>query len=264
MNSINETSAEKACDRKETVKLIMDYLHRTVMHHAQWFTEVEHQLGREKAREALGVVLDRSLPIQLKRLSRTLGFELRDGLPAPLLDLPDEKLAKLQEAVAVNWLVNDGVWFQALEFTRGMNDAKRVNDTCWARFSPFEAWSCKRLLGLGDRPGLQGLARALGVRVYATVNRQSIRWESPSSLMFEMNDCRVQSARKRKGLDDYPCKSGGLIEYTSFAETIDPRIRTECIGCPPDDHPDGWYCAWRFTIQQEGDVHVEGSSVDLS
>ena len=52
-----------------------------------------------------------------------------------------------------------------------------------------------------------------------------------------MNDCRVQAARKRKGLADYPCKSGGLVEYRSFAETIDPRIRTSCIACPPDDHP---------------------------
>ena len=52
-----------------------------------------------------------------------------------------------------------------------------------------------------------------------------------------MNNCRVQSARKRKGLDDYPCKSGGLVEYTSFVEAIDPRIKTECIGCSPDAHP---------------------------
>ena len=66
-----------------------------------------------------------------------------------------------------------------------------------------------------------------------------------------MNDCRVQSARKRKGLDDYPCKSGGLIEYTTFAESIDPRIKTECIGCPPDPHPDEWFCAWRFSIEEE-------------
>jgi hypothetical protein len=63
-----------------------------------------------------------------------------------------------------------------------------------------------------------------------------------------MNDCRVQSARKRKGLDDYPCKSAGIIEYSTFAAAIDTRIKTECIGCPPDKHPDEWYCAWKFSI----------------
>ncbi len=64
-----------------------------------------------------------------------------------------------------------------------------------------------------------------------------------------MNECRVQSARKRKGLDDYPCKSAGLVEYAYFARSIDDRIQTECIGCPPDPHPEDWYCAWRFTLR---------------
>ena len=34
----------------------------------------------------------------------------------------------------------------------------------------------------------------------------------------------------------------------SFRRTIDSRIETECIGCPPDKHPDDWFCAWKFTI----------------
>jgi len=63
-----------------------------------------------------------------------------------------------------------------------------------------------------------------------------------------MNDYRVQAARKRKGLTDYPCKSGGLVEYRAFAETIDSRIRTSRIACPPDDHPPEWFCTWRFTL----------------
>ena len=38
----------------------------------------------------------------------------------------------------------------------------------------------------------------------------------------------------------------GLVEYTSFAEIIDNGIKTKCIGCPPDKHPDEWFCAWKF------------------
>jgi hypothetical protein len=89
----------------------------------------------------------------------------------------------------------------------------------------------------------------LNFRIYAQVNTQSTVAEGPGSLVFQMNECRVQSARKRKGLDDYPCKSAGLVEYTYFARSIDDRIETECIGCPPDAHPDEWYCAWRFTLK---------------
>ena len=129
-------------------------------------------------------------------------------------------------------------------FKRG----KRCNDSCWAQFSPFEAASIKNFLNLGEQPGLEGLKRALGFRVYGTINVQSIVEVDDNSFIFQMNDCRVQSARKRKGLADYPCKSAGLVEYTYFARAIDKRITTECVGCPPDEHPEEWFCAWKFIL----------------
>ena len=234
--------------REDTARLVMDMFHRIIIHYALWFTEVRHQMGMEKALDTLKIASDRSIGIQMKRLSKVLGFQMKDGIPLSLLDMPKESLLELLHTVSVNWLANDGVWFQAVEFESGMNDAKRCNDSCWAHFSPFEAWSIKKYLDLPENPGLEGLKKALGFRLYARVNTQSFIDEGSDSFIFQMNECRVQYARKRKGLDDYPCKSGGLVEYTYFARSIDPRIKTECIGCPPDDHPDEWYCAWRFKI----------------
>ncbi len=240
----------EALPEEKIARLVMDFMHRTIIHYALWFTEIRHQLGMEKALAALSVASEKSIGIQLNRLSKILGFKMQDAIPAPLLQMEKKDLLALLDGTAINWLANDGVWFQSVEFTSGMNDAKRCNDTCWAHFSPFEAWAIKRFLGLGDRCGLQGLKKALQFRVYARVNVQSFVDDGPDAFIFHMNDCRVQSARKRKGLDDYPCKSGGLVEYTYFAQAIDDRIRAECIGCPPDDHPDEWYCAWRFSLDQ--------------
>ena len=92
------------------------------------------------------------------------------------------------------------------------------------------------------------MKKALQYRLYATINKQEIIEETETSFIFRMVDCRVQSARKRKGLEDYPCKSGGLVEYRSFAEAIDKNIKTECVGCPPDEHPEGWFCSWKFSV----------------
>ncbi len=234
----------------ETALFVLDLFHRIMIHHALWFSEVRHQLGEDKALDMLHSASQKNYDIQMKHLAKTLGFEMRDNIPAPLLDLSPEKLVELKDRLAKNWLVNDGVWFQTVEFSEGMNDAKRCNDSCWARFSPFEASSIKKLLGLGEKPGLKGLKRAMGLRVYGSINKQSIVEETPTSFVFQMNDCRVQSARVRKGLDDYPCKSAGLVEYTYFARTVDSRIKTECIGCPPDDHPEEWFCAWKFSLEE--------------
>jgi hypothetical protein len=233
----------------DLVAFLFDLFHRTTIHHALWFAELMHQYGREKAYEMLDIVYKQSYDIQMKRISKILGADTSNGYPQPLLDLPREKQMELMEGLSVNWLANDGVWFQQVEKTRGMTEAKRCNDSCWANFSPFEASAIKRLLKLPENPGLEGLKQALFFRLYAFINKQSIGEETEKSFVFYMNDCRVQSARKRKGMDDYPCKSGGTIEYSSFAETIDARIKTECICCPPDAHPDTHYCAWKFSIE---------------
>ncbi len=55
---------------------------------------------------------------------------MKDGLPQPLLNMSKESLIELMDSVAVNWLANDGVWFQAVEFSSGMNsDGLAVADT---------------------------------------------------------------------------------------------------------------------------------------
>lgn len=235
---------------QESARFILDLFHRIMIHHALWFTEVRHQMGSEKALDLLHVASQKSYEIQMQHLAKALGFSMVDGIPAPLLAMNDEALRDLRDRVSKNWLANDGVWFQAIEVTEGMNEAKRCNDSCWAHFSPFEAASIRQFLGLPKNSGLAGLKKALGFRVYGCINRQSITEEGPTSFIFRMDECRVQVARKRKGLADYPCKSAGLVEYSYFARAIDERIVTECIGCPPDAHPDEWYCAWKFILSE--------------
>lgn len=235
-------------DKKETAQFIVDLMHRIIMHHGLWYAEAKHQMGTDKALVMLEQASKTSFGIQMKHLGALFGFDVVDGVPSPLLDMDEEKLFELKDRLAKNWLVNDGVWFQTIEKNEGLNEAKRCNDSCWAHFSPFEARTIKERLGLSASPGLDGLKRALGFRVYASINVQSIVEETENSFVFQMNECRVQVARKRKGLPDYPCKSAGLVEYAYFARSIDERIKTECIGCPPDDHPESWYCAWKFYI----------------
>jgi len=234
--------------KEEKAGFVVDMFTRIVVHYGLWFSEVRHQMGMEKALEVLDKATRSSMGIGMKRLSGELGFEMEKQLPKALLELDGEAMDSLMKAVAKNWLVNDGVWFQAVEFEHGMNDAKRCNDSCWAQFSPYEAHAIKKFLNLGEAPGLAGLKKALNFRMYSLINTQSIVDEGPKSFVFQMNECRVQRARIRKKLDDYPCKSAGLVEYTYFARAMDPRIKTQCIGCPPDDHPDDWFCAWRFSL----------------
>ncbi len=243
-----KADSEAQLSKEESARFIIDLFHRTILHHGMWYGEVRHQMGAEKALGMLEKAFKTSFAIQMNHLGKMFGFELIDGIPSVLLDMDEAELGELKDRLAKNWLVNDGVWFQTIEQSEGLGEAKRCNDSCWAHFSPFEAATIKQGLGLYDNPGLAGLKRALGFRVYASINEQSMVDEGEKSFVFQMNKCRVQAARKRKGLPDYPCKSGGLVEYSYFARSIDARIKTECVGCPPDEHPEEWFCAWRFYL----------------
>ena len=68
-------------------------------------------------------------------------------------------------------------------------------------------------------------------------------------LTYRIVDCRVQNARKRKGMGFHPCRSVGVVEYGVFAESIDDRISCECLSCFPDMTDDSCNCAWKFTLK---------------
>ena len=40
---------------------------------------------------------------------------------------------------------------------------------------------------------------------------------------------------------------GSFLIFNIFSITVDQRIRTECLCCPPGA-PDGAYCAWEFSL----------------
>jgi hypothetical protein len=126
--------------REDLARLVIDFFHRTMVHHTLWFREVEHQMGMAEALDVLGAAWEKSYSVQMKRLSQALGFEMEKGVPKALLTMPKEDLILLLGELGRNWIAGDGVWFQAVEARDGIWDAKRCNDSCWARFSPFEAW----------------------------------------------------------------------------------------------------------------------------
>ena len=166
-----------------------------------------------------------------------------------LKNIPRDKLEAMLVDFAKNWLAHDGLWFQAVEKQYGMDKAIELDTEAWNTFTVLESKRIMALHKIQAQGGLEGLKTALGFRLYAVLNTQEIANETDNSFDFYMRDCRVQSARKRKGMALFPCKSVGVVEYRKFAETVDSRIKTECIGCPPDENAgDEFYCGWRFSI----------------
>ncbi len=166
-------------------------------------------------------------------------------------DLSRQQLLELLEDAAKNWLAHDGLWFRAVEDRFGIETAMELDRKAWEKFTVIEARRIMNRLGMEPGGGISALARALQFRLYARINVQEIREMSETRCVFRMTNCRVQEARRRQGLPDFPCKPVGIVEYSGFARTIDPRIQTACLTCPPDPHPPDVWCEWEFRIKPD-------------
>lgn len=171
--------------------------------------------------------------------------------PAEVLEnLSREQLIEYVKICSKNFFAIDGTWFQSVELEEGM-DAAMSHDACaWERYTGSEGRRVKAFLGLGERPGLEGLAKALPLKLTVPCNEADIRWDG-DDLVFRIVSCRVQAARGRKGMGYHPCKPVGLIEYGGFARAIDDRIECTCVSCYPDITDCSCACAWRFHLKED-------------
>lgn len=162
--------------------------------------------------------------------------------------LSRSELLEYVQMCSKNLFAIDGTWFQALESEMGMDAAMHYDASAWDRFTVSEAQRLKRFLRLEDDCGLEGLARALPLKLTSPCNETEIVWDG-DDLLFRVVSCRVQTARARKGMEFHPCKPVGLIEYGGFARTLDSRIECTCESCYPDVSDATCACAWRFSCR---------------
>ena len=133
---MNEKTMETITVEKRAAHIV-DMFHRMTVHHTLWFREVEHQLGFEKALIVMDYAWTQTRNAAIRRLAAQFHFPEQKGCPTFLIGLPKEEQLSLLDTIAKSWLAQDGFWFQGVEFSYGINDAKRCNDSTWARFSPF-------------------------------------------------------------------------------------------------------------------------------
>ncbi len=162
--------------------------------------------------------------------------------------LPKEDLIKLLGIYAKNWLAHDGCWFLAIEEKYGIDMAIEMDIKAWERFAAVEAKRIVKEFNIPENGGLTSLEEAFSYRLYAMINKQEVEWKDENTLLFRMKECRVQAARRRKNLPDFPCKPVGKVEFTEFSKAVDSRIQTKCIVCPPDP-VENEYCSWEFTLK---------------
>jgi purine nucleoside phosphorylase len=129
-----------------------------------------------------------------------------------------------------------------------MEAAVAMDCRVWQQFAAIEAERIRKRLNLPENGGLDALDAALRARLVHHVNAFAIDRPDARTLIFTITGCRVQKARELKGMERFACRPVGMVEFPVFASTIDSRIRTACLSCPPDSLPGVQYCRWKFSV----------------
>ncbi len=166
-------------------------------------------------------------------------------------NLSADELKELLRVYARNIYALDGVWFQSIEQATGMDEAMVHDRNAWRKFTETEAHRIKNFLNLPEQAGLDGLERALSLRFSALANPKVELLRENDTLIYKVVVCRVQEARRQKGMPYHPCKSVGIIEHKYFARIIDDRMECETVSCFPDVADDTCACSWRFWIRHD-------------
>ncbi len=145
------------------------------------------------------------------------------------------------------WRV-DGLYFLEIEKKFGTEAATQIDAKVWEAMAAIEAKGLQKMFDTGENPNIptiMGLSRLTSWALDQPFKTVEI---SADKAVLSINRCRTQEARLKKGLDEFPCKRVRWGYLRNFAETLNQRVKVNCLVCPPDSHPKDLWCQWEFKL----------------
>lgn len=145
------------------------------------------------------------------------------------------------------WRV-DGLYFLGIEKRFGTEAATEIDAEVWDAMAGIEAKILQKMFNVGENPDVSAIMDLLRKSSWALDQPLKTIDVNRERAVLGIDRCRTQETRTGKGLTEFPCKKVRFGYLKNFAKTLNPRVKVNCLVCPPDKHPKDSWCKWEFTF----------------
>jgi len=161
--------------------------------------------------------------------------------------MPKEILVEYADFLDKSFWTHQGHWMLNINNRYGTEAAAEFDELVFGRSAEVQVHRLKKLFGLGD--AIADLIRALTLTtVWSNVDYVWLD-VSEKTARLRITHCIMQKNRLELGLPELPCKKTGFKANELAARVINPKIKTTCIVCPPDQHEEDRWCEWLFELE---------------